>query len=45
MDYKVTFKDDTSEIIDAPDKEIARAWAWENANYNDTRVKSIAKSK
>ena len=44
MTYKVTFNDDSTEIIEAPDKEIARAWAWEDAEYRDIRVKSICKA-
>jgi len=44
MTYKVTFNDGTTETIEAPDMEIARAWAWEDAEYQDLRVKSICKS-
>ena len=44
MTYKVTFRDGTTETIEAPDKEIARAWAWEDADYQDTKVKSIRKA-
>ena len=40
-EYKATFNDGTTEFFDAPDKQIARAWAWEDANYQDKRVKSI----
>ena len=41
MTFLVTFSNGSTKIIEAPDKEIARAWAWEDANYNDLRVKSI----
>ncbi len=44
MIYQVTFKDGSTKSIEAPDKEIARAWAWEDANYQDTGVKSIRKA-
>lgn len=41
MEYQVTFSDGSTEVIEAPDKEIARAWAWEDAEYQDKRVSSI----
>ena len=41
MTYKVTFNDGTTETIEAPDKEIAKAWAREDAEYTDKRVRSI----
>ncbi len=45
MTYQVVFRDGTAETIEAPDKEIARAWAREDANYQDTKVKSIKEVK
>ena len=44
MKYKITFGDGTTKIIEAPDKEIARAWAKEDADHEDTSVKSIRKA-
>jgi len=44
MTYKITFNDGSTKIIEAPDKEIARAWAWEDADYKDIRVKSIRRA-
>ena len=41
MEFQITFSDGTTEITEAPDKEITRAWAWEDANYKDIRVRSI----
>jgi hypothetical protein len=50
MNYKVTFSDGTTETIEAPDWLIAKAWAHEDANYQDSpdhpvRVKSIKEAK
>lgn len=41
MTYQVTFSDGTTEVIEAPDKEIVRAWAQEDADYKDIRVRGI----